>query len=193
MPGMLLFMGSPRVRHDWAIELKWMVKSKTVYAQGFFPVPLSLWWALANPHLHRRPSNTTSSFVQSALGYCSCPLGLSACKICLCPPRLKSLFLSVLWKAYNQNPAGPQGQIPLGVSVPLLDPPARKPDVGFRTVTLVQQLLWYYCSPVCGSPTQRVWDLILSWLQPSLCGFFFVFWFGASFSVGSSILLLFNS
>ena len=125
--------------------------------------------------------------------YCSCPLSLSACKICLCPPRLKSLFLSFLWKAFNQNPAGPQGQIPLGVSVPLLDPQARKPDVGFRTFTLVRQLLWYYCSPVCGSPTQRVWDLILSWLQPSLCGFFFVFWFGASFSVGSSILLLFNS
>ena len=36
MPGMLLFMGSPRVKHDWATELKWMVKSKRVYAQGDF-------------------------------------------------------------------------------------------------------------------------------------------------------------
>ena len=29
------------------------------------------------------------------------------------------------------------------------------------------ELLWYYCSPVCGSPTRWVWDLILSWLCPS--------------------------
>ena len=28
------------------------------------------------------------------------------------------------------------------------------------------ELLWYYYSPVCGSPTLKIWDLILSWLCP---------------------------
>ena len=38
----------------------------------------------------------------------------------------------------------------------------------FWTFTTVGEL-WYYFSPVCGSPTQWVWDLILSWLLPSYC------------------------
>ena len=39
--------------------------------------------------------------------------------------------------------------------------------MGFRTFTTVKELLWYYRSPVCGSPTWWVWDLILLWLCPS--------------------------
>ena len=65
----------------------------------------------------------------------------------------------VLWKSYNQ--------IPWGFPVPLSDPQTVKPDVGFRTFTTVGKLLWYYCSPVCGSLTQCIWALILSWLYPS--------------------------
>ena len=49
-----------------------------------------------------------------------------------------------------------QSQIPWDFSVPLLNPQAGKPDVGFRTFTTVGELLWYYWSSVCGSPTQRV-------------------------------------
>ena len=70
----------------------------------------------------------------------------------------------------------------------LSDPQGQKPDVGFRTFTIVQELLWYYCSPVCGSPTWQVWYLILSWLHPSYClsgtflslgvGYLFFFFFG---------------
>ena len=50
-----------------------------------------------------------------------------------------------------------------------LDPQAGKPGMGFRTFTTVGELLWYYCSPVCGSPTQQVKsrDLILLCLHPS--------------------------
>lgn len=40
-----------------------MVTSKRAYTKGDFPgllpVPLSLLWAPALPHLHRRPSNTS--------------------------------------------------------------------------------------------------------------------------------------
>ena len=69
----------------------------------------------------------------------------------------------------SSNPTHPQGQIPWGFSVPLLDPQAGKPDVGFRMFTTVGELLWYYCSSVCGSPIQWVWDLILFGLYPSYC------------------------
>ena len=31
-----------------------------------------------------------------------------------------------------------------------LDPQARIPDVGLETFMTVKELLWYYCSPVCG-------------------------------------------
>ena len=43
----------------------------------------------------------------------------------------------------------------------LPDPQVGKPDVGLRTFTPVGGLLWYKCSPVCESPTQQLWDLIL--------------------------------
>ena len=113
-------------------------------------------------------------------------------RFCLCPPRLESLFPPVLWKLQS-NPAGLQSQIPWEFSGPLLNPQAGKPDVGFRTFTTVGELLWYYCSPVCRSPTQRVWDFILSGLcssynltvaySLSLNGRYL-------FLVGSSVLLL---
>ena len=59
------------------------------------------------------------------------------------------------------SPAGPQSQSLWEFLVPLLNPHAGKPNVGFRTFTTLGELLWYYCSPVCGPPTQGVWDLIL--------------------------------
>ena len=62
---------------------------------------------------------------------------------------------------------GPAGQIPWGFTVPLSDPQAGKPDKGFRTFTIVWELLWYCYSPVCGSPTWWVWDFILSILHSS--------------------------
>ena len=60
-----------------------------------------------------------------------------------------------------------------------------------RTFTTEEEFLWYYFSPVCGSPTLWVWDLILS----CLCPFYNLV--GASlfldreylFLVGSSVLL----
>ena len=64
--------------------------------------------------------------------------------------------------------------------------------MGLRTFTTLGELLWYYCSPVCGPPTQGVWDLILLWLYPLLpshYGFSFVFGCDTSL-VSSSILLL---
>ena len=59
-----------------------------------------------------------------------------------------------------------QGQIPWGSQVPLSGPQDGKVDVGFRTFITVGELLWCYCSPVCGS---QIRGLILSWLCPSYC------------------------
>ena len=66
----------------------------------------------------------------------------------------------------QSNPTGLQSQILWGLLFPLLGPQAGKPDIGLRTFTSVGEL-WYNCFPVCGSPTQRVWDLILLRLCPS--------------------------
>ena len=84
-------------------------------------------------------------------------------------------------------PSRPESQ---EVPVPLPYPRTGKPDVRFRTLTVVQELLWYY-SPVCESPTWQVWDFIMIVpLLQSLCIFVFVFGHGLSFLVGFSILLL---
>ena len=69
----------------------------------------------------------------------------------------------------QSNPAGLQSQILWGLLLPLPDPQAGEPDMGLRAFTPVGELLWYNYLPVCGSPTQHVWDLILSQLHPSYC------------------------
>ena len=62
-----------------------------------------VWVVSPHPHLHRRPFNTSRYFWFSLLwGHCSFPLSLVHTRFCLCPPRLESLFLPVLWKSCNQ-------------------------------------------------------------------------------------------
>ena len=85
-------------------------------------------------------------------------------KFCLCPPRLESLVPSVLWKACDQIPLALKARFP-GDSQSL----CWIPRLGFRTFVIVGELLWCYYSPVCGSPTWQVWDLILLWLHLSYC------------------------
>ena len=110
------------------------------------------------------PPTLAGSFGSVTCGVPAPFLWMLVCtRCCWCPPRLESLFLSVLWKTCNQIMLA---RFP-GDSVPLSDPQAGKPDVGFRTFIAVGELLCYYRSPVCGSFTQQVWDLILSWLCPS--------------------------
>ena len=55
----------------------------------------------------------------------------------------------------------------LGIPPPVARPPGLEAWCGVRTFTPVGGLLWYKCSPVCESPTQQIWDLILLWLCPS--------------------------
>ena len=146
--------------------------SKRTYDKGPLPgllLPVSLCprWATAHWCLHRRPSSTSRYVWFSLLwGHCSTPLGLGACKILLCLPRVESLFPLVLWKSCNQILLAFKVRFP-GDLPSLCCPQAEKPDVGLRMFTAVRELLWYYCSLVCGLPTQQIWDFILSWLCPS--------------------------
>ena len=86
----------------------------------------------------------------------------------------------------------PSGQIPWGFLVPLWDPQVGSSSVGFRTLIILGELLWYYCTPVCRSSTWQVWTLILSWLCP-FCNLATASSLsldvGYLFLVGSSILL----
>ena len=148
-------------------------------AHGIFQARVLEWVAIAfsSPFGEPLPTHASSggpltladSFGSVSCGHCCSPLDLGAQKILFVPSKPGvSVSFSPL-EGLQSNPAGPQGQIPRGFQVPLLDPQAGKPDVGFRTFTIVWELLLYYCSPVCGSPTQQVWDLILLWLCPSYC------------------------
>ena len=90
------------------------------------------------------------------------------------------------------SPAGLYSQILWGFPVPLLDTQAGEPDVGPRTFTIVQELLWYYCSPDCASLTQQVWALVFIMIVPSyhlIVASCLSLNVGYHFLVGSSVLL----
>ena len=107
-------------------------------------------------------------------------------RFCLCPSSLESHFPqscgSPIIKSHRTSKSDS-----LEIPSPLSDPQAGKPDVGFRNFTTVGELLWYYCSPVCGvtHPEGMRFDCIMIVpLLPSLCGFFFVFGCRESFFDG---------
>ena len=93
--------------------VKLMANSKRVYAKGDLPVPLSMRWAPATPHLHRRASNTSRWFWFSLLGVTASLLWvLVHAKFYLCPPRPASLFSASSLEGLLSNPAGPHRQFP---------------------------------------------------------------------------------
>ena len=95
------------------------------------------------------------------------PLGPDAHTI-LCVPSSSGVSVSPSpVEVLQSNPSSLQSLILWEFPLPLPDPHVGKPDVGLRTFTPVGGLLWYKCSPVCESPTQQLWDLILLLLHPS--------------------------
>ena len=90
--------------------------------------------------------------VQSLGSHCFSPLGLGACKILFVPSKTSvSVFCQFSGRPVIKS-RWPLQTIPWGFPVLLSDPQAGKPDVGFRTFTTVQELLWCYCSQSVGSP-----------------------------------------
>ena len=92
-----------------------MVNCKGDLPNLMLPGPWSLWWAPANPRLHRRPSNTSREFWFShLLGHCCFPLGVGASKIFFVPSKIRvSVSLSPV-EVMQTNSTGLQGQIPWG-------------------------------------------------------------------------------
>ena len=80
----------------------------------------------------------------------------------LCVPSRNGVSVSPSAVQVLQSiPASRQILILYEFLLPLPDPQVGKPDMWLRTFTPVSGLLWYKCSPVCESPTQQLWDLIL--------------------------------
>ena len=109
----------------------------------------SLWRAVADPCLHRRPSSTNRYVWFSFLWETPSPLVLMWARFCLCPLRVDLLFPLVLWKYCHQVPF----VLKVRFLVLLPDPKAVKPDMGLSIFTTVGELLLCYCFPVYGSPT----------------------------------------
>ena len=87
-----------------------MADSGRAHAKEYFPellllVSLSPWWAIATARLCRRPSNTSRQvWFSLPWGHCSFPWVLMLTLLCVCPPRVESLFPLVLSKSCSQIP-----------------------------------------------------------------------------------------
>ena len=107
-------------------------------------------------HPPETPGHSQESLAQSLVGTLLLSLGSWCAQsfvLCLykqtCIPNLfpQSCGSSVIKSHW------PPKRISWESSVPLPDPPVGKSVVGPRTFITVQELLWYNCSPVCGSST----------------------------------------
>ena len=112
---------------------------------------------------------------------CSFPLNLGAHKVFFMPSKPGDSCILQSCGSLVIKSWGLQGQIPCGFPVPLSGSQAGKPNAGFQTFIAMGELLWYYCSPVCGFPVGMRFDfIVIVALLPSCCGFF-VFGRGISF------------
>ena len=72
---------------------------------------------------------------------------------------MESLFPPVLWSSWTQALLAFKKML-WGFLLLMLDPQAGEPSVGLKMIILVGELLWYYYFPVCGLPTQWIWDCL---------------------------------
>ena len=168
-----------------------MVDSGRAHAKEYFPelllpVFLSSQWATDTPHLCRRPSNTSRLVWFSLLwGHCSIPWVLICTLLCVCPPRVESLFPPVLSKSCNQIPLTFKVWFSSNSSshcwTPRLgsltwgsEPSLQWVDsCGISVLQFVSHPpssygIWFYCD--CAPPTISLWLLICLWMW----GIFFV-------------------
>ena len=84
----------------------------------------------------------------------------------VCDLQEYSLFPPVLWNLVSKY-HWPSKSDSLWISSPLDRSQTSKHDMGLRTFITMGELIWYYCTPVCGLPTWQIQDLFLLWLDPS--------------------------
>ena len=137
------------------------------------------------------PQETLTHRLSLLWAHCYFPLGPQCTQGFVCALQ-ESLFSPVLWKFCNQIPLSFKVRFS-GDSQFLCWIPRLESDVGPRNFTTVWGHVWYFCSPVCGSPTWWVWNLMLTWLCPSYClivASFLSLDMDYLFLVGSNILQL---
>ena len=121
----------------------------------------------ANPHLHRRPSNTGKWNGFSLLcSHCSFPLGPTAYSVLFVPSKSEVTVSPTSVEVLQSNPAGLQSPIPLIFLASLLDLQAGNLDMGLRTFTTVREfLVLLFSSLWVTHPSGMKFDL--SWLHLS--------------------------
>ena len=83
------------------------------------------------------------------------PSVLVCARFCLHPLRVESLFPQSCGGPIIKS-CWPSKSYSLGISSTLARSLAWESDMGPRTFTIVQERLWYYWVPVCGSPTRQL-------------------------------------
>ena len=156
------------------------VQNKEYFLELLLPVSLSPQWATATPCLCRRPSNTSRSVWFSLLwGHCSFPRVLMHTLLCVCPPRVESLFPPVLLKSCNQIPLAFKvwfsGNSSFHCQTPRLgsliwgsEPSLQWVD--FCGISVLQFVshppsgygIWFYCA--CSPPTISLQLLLCPWM-----------------------------
>ena len=96
-------------------------------------------------------------------------LGPGAYETLCVPSNNGILFPPVLWNSCYQTPLALKARFSSDDSSPLPNSQAGVPDMELRTFNPTE-LLWYNYFPAYGSPTQHVWDLVLSrlYLPPTV-------------------------
>ena len=164
-----------------------MVNSKRVYAKAAFQCPCPCGEPLPTHTSTGGPPTLAGGFDSVSLGSLLLSSGSWCTQNFVCAPYDWSLFPPVLWKTYNQIPLALKARFPGDSQSLCWIPRLRILTWGSEPSQQYENFFRYYCSPVCGSPTQEVWDLILSnciviaSLLPSRCVFFVVSGRGVSF------------
>ena len=154
--------------------------TKEYFPELLLPVSLSSRWDRATPCLCRRPSNTSRWVWFSLLwGHCSFPWVPMCTLLCVCPPRVESLFPPVLLKSCNQIPLAFEVWFSWNSSSRCRTPRlgsltwGSKPSlhwVDFCGVSVLQFLshtpgsygIWFYCD--CAPPSVSLWLLLCLWM-----------------------------
>ena len=176
----------PEVTKPWGLWLYGRVNGELqegLHQGGPSSTPIPV-MSPADPHLHRRPSNTRRQFWVSLLwGHCCSSLGLGACNILFVLSKTTVLVSPSTLEVLQSNPAGPQAQIPWGFQVPLLHPQAGKPDVGSGPSQQWENFFGIIVLQSVGHPPRgyRIDFIVIVPLLLSCYIFFFVFGHGFLF------------
>ena len=154
--------------------------TKEYFPELLLPVSLFSWWDTATPRLCRRPSNS-SMYVWLSLLQCHCSFLWVPVRtlLCMCPPRVESLFPPVLSNSCNQiliafkvwfsrNSSSHCWTPRLGNLTWGSEPSLQWVDFcGISVLQLVSHPpssygSWFYCD--CAPPTISLWLLLYLWM-----------------------------